>query len=68
MTTTTLKNHADYALKAESIELPESYYDYEKDIRYNFNSDIIKQMAGTNTNTTMSQKNPGWDGDSDNDF
>jgi hypothetical protein len=62
-----LKKHSDLASNAEFIELPNTYYNHVNDTRFDvFNKDIIA-MAGTSTNTIMSQKTPGWDGDSDND-
>jgi hypothetical protein len=62
-----LKKHSDFAVKADFIELPETNYDYNKDIRFDvFNAEVMT-MAGTSTNTIMSQKSVGYDGDSDND-
>lgn len=63
----TLKKHSDFAVKAEFIDLPESKYDYFKDTRFDVNCSDVMALAGTSTNTIMSQKTPGWDGDSDND-
>jgi hypothetical protein len=62
-----LKKHSDFTVKAEFIELPENKYDYQKDIRFDVSSSECLAMAGSSTNTIMSQKTPGWDGDSDND-
>ena len=62
------KKHTDLAVKADFIELPESNYDYNKDIRFDVYNSEVMTMAGTRTNTIMSQKTPGYDGDSDNDL
>ena len=67
MESQTLKKHSDFAVKAEFIDLPESEYDYNKDIRFDVNCSEVISMTGTSTNTIMSQKSVGWDGDSDND-
>ncbi len=62
-----LKKHSDLAVKADFIELPESNYDYNKDIRFDVYNSEVMAMAGTSSNTILSQKTPGYDGDSDND-
>ena len=62
----TLK-HFDLASKAEFIELPETNYNYSNDSRFQAETSFMHLITGSSTNTIMSQKNPGWDGDSDND-
>jgi hypothetical protein len=62
-----LKKHSDFTVKAEFIALPENNYDYTKDIRFDVSSTECLAMAGSSTNTIMSHKSVGWDGDSDND-
>jgi len=62
-----LKKHCDLAARAEFLELPETAYDFSRDVRFDVHSAEIKLMAGTSTNTIHSHKSVGYDGDSDND-
>lgn len=67
MKTQTLKKHSDFATTAEFIEISATEYDFNKDIRFDLKSNEVNIISSSSTNTIMSQKNPGWDGDSDND-
>lgn len=64
----TLLRHSDIASKAEFIHLDDSEYDFYFDVRYDLSKSNSKVIASTRTNTRMSQKTPGWDGDTDNDM